>query len=226
MRRYALGWLRAAALIAAASPALAAAADSGPPCFERTLATADTELRLGRVTGAGRAYLLLDGVPCPGPDAACRNLPFAEPGQWLLLGRSRPGYVCAFAAGRIPGNVGWIPLARLAPATQPVDPTPPLHSWIGTWREGDNRIALSLEGDRISAEGDAYWPGKNIMPGNEGSFAGTAAPSANRLRIVENSCEVGMTLAGRFLAVTDNQMCGGHNVSFSGIFVRRRDRLR
>jgi hypothetical protein len=103
---------------------------------------------------------------------------------------------------------------------------PPFASWIGTWRHGDNWIALTLEGDRISAEGEAYWPGKNIMPANEGSFAGTAAPSANRLRIVDNSCEVGMTLAGRFLVVTDNQMCGGHNVSFSGIYVRQRDRVR
>jgi len=184
------------------------------------------ELRLGRTTGAGRTQLLGDGEGCPGPGIGCRRGLFAEPGQLLLLGRSRPGYVCAFAARPMPGNAGWLPLARLRPGTEPVDPKPALASWIGTWREGDNRIALAPKGDLISAAGDAYWPGRNIMPANEGSFAGTAAPSANRLRIVDDSCEVGMTLAGRFLVVADNQMCGGHNVSFSGIFVHERDRLR
>ena len=227
MRRNALGLLLVTALITAARPAVAAdAVESGPPCLESTLAAADTELRLGRAAGAGHIRLLGDGEECPGPGAGCRGGGVAEPGQLLLLGRSRPGYVCVFAAGRMPGNAGWLPLAQLAPRAQPVDPRPPLASWIGTWREGDNRIALTLNGDRISAEGEAYWPAKKIMPANEGSFAGTAAPSANRLRIVDDLCEVGMTLAGRFLVVTDNQMCGGHNVSFSGIFVREPSRLR
>jgi hypothetical protein len=119
------------------------------------------------------------------------------------------------------GNVGWLPVGRVQPAMRPVDPAPALSAWLGEWRQGDDTIALSAEGDRIAAEGDAYWPGKTIMPANEGSFAGTAAPSGNRLRIVAQDCEVEMILAGRFLVVTDNQMCGGHNVSFYGIYSRR-----
>ena len=220
MRPATLGWLLATILVAVARAAvLADAADSGPRCIERSFAADGAELRLGRAT-AGRTYLLGDGTGCPGPGATCRSRAFVGRGQALLLGPSRPGYACAFAAGRIPGNVGWMPLERLAPATQPVDPTPPLASWLGTWRQGDNAIALAAEGDRISAEGEAYWPGKHIMPANEGEFAGTAAPAGNRLRIVADECEVEMILAGRFLVVTDNQMCGGHNVSLYGIYYR------
>jgi len=215
-------------LVAAAWPAIAAAAgDGAPSCIERSFVTDDAALRLGRATGDGRTDLLGDGAGCPGPGAACRRGAFAVPGQaLLLLGLSRAGYVCAFAAGRIPGNVGWIPLARLAPATEPVDPAPPLASWLGTWRTGDDTITLKAAGDRLSADGDAYWPGRNIMPANEGEFAGAAAPSGNRLRIVSDACEVEMILAGRFLVVTDNQLCGGMNVSFYGIYTRRPDRAR
>ena len=227
MRHAAFGWLLAAAAIAAADPAIAArAADEGSRCIERNFAADDVELRLGRATGAGRTYLLGDGEGCPRQGATCRGDAFAAPGQALLLGLSRPGYVCAFAARRMPGNVGWIPVERLQPATQPVDPAPPLAAWLGRWRQGDDTIALTPAGDRISAEGEAYWPGKNIMPANEGAFAGTASPSGNRLRIVADECEVEMILAGPFLVVTDNQTCGGHNVSFYGVYVRRRDRAK
>jgi hypothetical protein len=222
LRSAVFGSLFTTALIAATTPVIAAdAGDEGSRCIERNFAASGAELRLGRAAGAGRTRLLGDGAGCPGPGAACRGSAFAEPGQVLLLGDSRPGYVCAFAAGRMPGNVGWIPVARLQPATQPIDPTPPLASWLGSWRQGDDTIALAAEGDRISAEGEAYWPARNIMPANEGAFAGAATPSGNRLRIVSHDCEVEMLLAGPFLVVTDNQMCGGHNVSFLGIYIRK-----
>ena len=172
MRPKAFGTLLATAVIAAANPAIAAdGGDGGPRCTERSFASDDMALRLGRATGAGRTHLLGDGTGRLGPGAACRSTAFAAPGQALLLGPSRPGYVCAFVAGRMPGNVGWIPVARLAASTQPIDPTPPLASWLGRWRLGDDTIVLTAEGDQISAEGDAYWPDKHIMPANEGAFA-------------------------------------------------------
>ncbi len=83
--------------------------------------------------------------------------------------------------------------------------------------------------DSLSGEGEAYWPGKNIMPANEGAFAGAAKPSGNHLVFAGDppgTCEVRMVLAGPFLLVTDNRVCGGHNVSFSGIWVRQRGRAR
>jgi len=79
-------------------------------------------------------------------------------------------------------------------------------------------------GDRLTANGEAYWPGKSIMPANEGEFSGTAAPSGRRLHFAADApdpCVVDLTLAGEFLFANDNRMCGGHNVAFSGIFIRR-----
>ena len=128
-----------------------------------------------------------------------------------------------FASG-LEARAGWVPLGRVATATQSVDPAPPLAAWVATWRQYDNKVVLTRIGDRLSANGEAYWPGKSIMPANEGGFSGTAAPSGRRLHFAGDGpdpCLVDLTLAGEFLFVEDNRMCGGHNAVFSGIFIRR-----
>ena len=87
---------------------------------------------------------------------------------------------------------------------------------------------LKRAGDILDAEGEAYWPGKNVMPANEGAFAGNAKPAGNRLHFGDEpqGCTVDMALAGSFLVVADNHGCGGHNVSFTGIYTRRRQQAR
>jgi len=85
-----------------------------------------------------------------------------------------------FANG-LEARAGWVPQGRIAPAPVSVDPGPPLAAWTGTWRQYDNKIVLTRVGDRLSANGEAYWPGKSIMPANEGTFSGTAAPSGRHL---------------------------------------------
>jgi hypothetical protein len=66
------------------------------------------------------------------------------------------------------------------------------------------------------------------MPANEGVFAGTAKPAGNRLHFGDGAqgCEIDMALAGSFLVVADNHECGGHNVSFTGIYTRRGQQAR
>jgi hypothetical protein len=128
-----------------------------------------------------------------------------------------------FADG-LEARAGWIPQGRVAPAVLPVDPAPPLAAWVGIWRQRDDKIVLTRVGDRLTANGEAYWPGKSIMPANEGEFSGTAAPSGRRLHFAADApdpCVVDLTLAGEFLLANDNRMCGGHNVTFFGIFIRR-----
>jgi hypothetical protein len=84
----------------------------------------------------------------------------------------------------------------------------------------DNKIVLTRVGDRLSANGEAYWPGRSIMPADEGAFSGTAAPSGRRLHFAADPCLVDLTLAGEFRFADDNRMCG-HDAAFSGIFIRR-----
>ena len=204
-----------ALVIVAPARAADTAAATEPSCNEPR--PDDADLRLGHVTGAGRVAFLSEGPNCPGPAAACRSKFFAAPGEAVLLGASRPGYVCATDAR----TGGWLPQDRVA--AQPIDLAPPLAAWAGTWRLYDNRIVLKQAGENVEADGEAYWPGKNIMPANEGGFDGTAKPSGNRLHFQydSGSCMVDLALAGPFLVVADNRECGGNNVSFSGIYTRR-----
>src|SRR5262249_25202139 len=106
---------------------------------------------------------------------------------------------------------------------QPSEPAPPLAAWVGIWRFYDDRIVLKQAGDSVEAAGEAYWPGKSIMPANEGGFGGAAKPSGNRLHFGDDpqGCAVDLSLAGPFLVAADNKECGGHNVSFTGIYTRR-----
>ena len=199
-------------MMTAAVPAIAAAAtDGGVACDERSFAPDDATLRGGRAVGAGRIRVLGGTTPI-------------VPGQALLLGALRPGYVCALFANGLEARAGWIPQDRVAPTAPSVDPAPSLTAWIGRWRQHDNKIVLIRVGDRLTANGQAYWPGKSIMPANEGEFSGTAAPSGRHLHFAADApdpCVVDLTLAGEFLFVDDNRMCGGNNVTFSGIFIRR-----
>jgi hypothetical protein len=209
------------AVIAIAPRALAAAAEPDAPCNQLL---PDDDLRLGQVSGAGAVAFLTDGSGCPGPAAACRSKFAARSGATLLLGRSRGDYVCAYDSRT--GSTGWLPQQRVA--ARAVNTAPPLSAWGGTWRLYDNNIVLKQSGDSIEADGEAYWPAKNVMPANEGAFAGTAKPSGNRLHFTGDpqGCTVDLAIAGRFLVVADNKECGGHNVSFTGIYTRRGDARR
>src|ERR1700730_7079522 len=153
------------AVVVSAGPPHALAAETtepGAPCNE--LLPDEPDLRLGQVVGAGTVAFLRDGPDCPGSAAACRTKFTVRPGRTVLLGRSRGDYVCAFE--RQSGSTGWLPQQRIA--ARPFDPAPPLAAWTGTWRLSDNKILLKPAGDSVEADGEAYWPGQNIMPAHEG----------------------------------------------------------
>ena len=65
-------------------------------------------LRVGRAIGTGRIRVLGGTAPI-------------VPGQALLLGASRPGYVCALFANGLEARAGWVPQARIVSAALPRD---------------------------------------------------------------------------------------------------------
>src|SRR5215469_15581382 len=132
--------LAAILVIIAAVPAIAAEPkNDGGACDERSFAPDDATLRVSRATGIGRIRVLGGTAPI-------------VPGQALLLGASRPGYVCALFASGLEARAGWVPQRRIAPAALSVDPAPPLAAWVGTWRQYDNKIVLIRVGDRDRPE--------------------------------------------------------------------------
>ena len=86
---------------------------------------------------------------------------------------------------------------------------------------------FEIESGRYAAiKGEATW----------GSGAGThtgeldydAKPSADKMKFGDGTdeldCQVTMQFVGKHLVVGDNLHCGGANVSFSGVYQRRRKR--
>jgi hypothetical protein len=102
-----------------------------------------------------------------------------------------------------------------------------LLGWVGTWRNGDNRIAMSLRDAKLFADGEAYYPAKDHDPfPNVGDFKGSGSPRNDHLTIRdyydgELTCEVIMTRDGDTLTVLNHDpRCGGRNVTFKGVYKR------
>jgi hypothetical protein len=99
-------------------------------------------------------------------------------------------------------------------------------AWTGTWRLRDNEIRLYATGDRVHGEGDAVWQGPNPNQVHVGNFSAKATPTDNHLRftadVPPSECKLSLTLLVDLLAVTDNQACGGQNVTFSGLYARKK----
>jgi hypothetical protein len=224
--------LRAEALAITAVVLLAAssarAADDGT-CRNGDFPTEQGRFGLAQVTGAGRLPFLDDTNGCPNETAACRARGYVVTGDVLLTGRIQGAYVCAFYPSRGGGSAGWVRRDRLA--SQPAEPSPALSAWAGRWADGDNTIKLSAKAGALIADGDAYWPSANPplseRPGgpNIGQLGGSAKPTGGRVVFKdgdgEYDCAATLNLVGRFLVVADNNNCGGANVSFTGVYVRR-----
>jgi hypothetical protein len=59
-----------------------------------------------------------------------------------------------------------------------------------------------------------------------GELDHSAKPSLNKLKLGETdddefACKVAMQLVGKFLIVSDNLNCGGANVTFSGVYLKK-----
>ena len=204
----------------------AAAPDDGT-CRNGDFPTQNPVFGVARVQGAERSYFLDDDKGCPNDGAVCRTRAYVVAGDQLLTGRSRGAYVCVLYPNRGGGTAGWMAKDRLA--AQPV-PVPPLSAWVGQWHTFDDTIALKAKGALLEASGDAYWPSANpplrLRPGgpNVGDFSGEARPVGGHVVFADkdpDGCTVTLDRVGPWLVAADNQMCGGMNVSFSGVYTRK-----
>ena len=207
----------------------ACAADDDLICRNGTFPIDEKAIGVARVDGAAHLNFLEDTGGCPNEEARCRQRAYVVGGDQLLTGRGHGPYVCAFFANRVGGNAGWVPQSRLT--ALPVDIAPTLSAWVGHWANGDDTINLTAKAGALVADGQAYWPSAHPTlaerPGgpNLGDLSGAARPKGNRVVFADpdpTSCAATLTLVGGLLVVADNNACGGMNVSFSGVYRRRK----
>ncbi|HEX8285057.1 MAG TPA: hypothetical protein VF588_16970 [Pyrinomonadaceae bacterium] len=226
--RYTLGLL----LVLCCAASRAGAQDEGgnPAHWCRNGAfTRDSEVfRTARVTGrkGSRVYFGGDDEGCPGPSAKCRQKAYVVPGDEVLTSRAFGDWVCAwYQPARGSETVGWLPAQQLSVTEPPANP--PLAAWLGAWGFYDNslRLGRARKAGALRVEGDATWVGVN--PGNVhvGDVSGEAAPEGNVLKVGggdEYDCRLTLRLVGAYLVASDNRQCGGANVTFDGVYKRKR----
>jgi hypothetical protein len=215
---------------------LAVAAHAGPAdCELNKVALARVvtqEARLYFVAGASRRS-------CPSAERACKLRTYLVPGDEVLVDAAEGPYVCVFfKSQRGTETRAFLPRAALEilpPEAQPA------RQWAGNWeRDREAQIIIKSDGNEVEVSGTAMWGSYDPQRVRRGSvhvgeLEGKGRPRGQMLAIgfdpdrstfppaggvPPDNCAAKLELYGRYLAVEDNQGCGGLNVSFTGIYVR------
>lgn len=85
-------------------------------------------------------------------------------------------------------------------------------------------VLVGQRGGTVHVTGSAVWMGPNAANGgvNVGDVSGPARSVGGKLVFEDGECKVGLARKGTGLAVDDNSLCGGHNVTFAGEYRRKR----
>ena len=167
-------------------------------------------------------------------DADACNAEYLDPakpevyqGDLIAPGATQGHWTCAMVGGWS----GWIPTDRLAPV--PSTPAITTQQWLGTWTNGHvgtrgDRMILtrSAEGHgKIHVEGRAYYT--NIAHNvSSGEVSGDAIAKGPFLHILDHGempdcvLDLKYDLASETFRAVDNQLCGGFNVTFDGVWRR------
>lgn len=196
-------------------------------CREGFFTRDSTEFKIASVkkSPSGRLYFHEDtGEECPG-SAKCRRNAYLVPGDRVVVNRVSNNFACAwFSPAKGAPTVGWLDASTLS--MEPPSVVAGTQSWLGTWKYAENTIEVTSNklAGFVNVSGRAFWRGlgDNI---HIGEIDGRYRPDHGLIKYSDGDstydCKAELRLAGPFLIVSDNMNCGGANVSFSGIYVRR-----
>lgn len=240
MKRISLTILAATVLVHALL-AVPASAQSDTTCSGVSAAAPTDPLLIARVGKAmPKVHFVLDAdegrKECPAAGAGCRDTAYLVPGDIVLaLPGPHRGHLCAsYANKRGRETSGWLPAASLIEvAPKAIDEA----GWVGTWLRTEAEIKIRRGKQGLTVEGSATYGAldkSRVERGavNLGEFDGAARRSGDTALVADKDiasfvtapsdrCAVQMRRAGPYLIVEDNRACGGMNVSFTGLYVRR-----
>ncbi|WP_020180602.1 hypothetical protein [Methylopila sp. M107] len=224
--------LTAALLIVAATPALALNGVCRGFNFQNDLRA----VGLYEVAETGRSYFIKgptrEREDCPSLSPACRQRSFLVEGDKVVVNEIEGGFACANYVNRKGTDIAsWLPLSSLSRVQ--VQPR-----WEGRWTTYDGRAVITVESapnGRMLVSGAAtYDAGGGAL--NTGQFAVEGDPSkpefsfgyyGGRQMSYEEAhagpkrCAARIVQLGPYLAVIDNDACGGQNVRFMGLYARQ-----
>ena len=178
-------------------------------------------IHTARVKPGPRATFLNGRDACPSDAPSCRQTAYVVPGDQLLTGAARGPYTCAYYTNGRSETAGWLPTARLQ---QNPDSTVAPSAWIGAWHYGDSTVIIKKAGPSLLVSAEAYWPSKSDPNGHQGQRDAQARLAGNVLALSDpndpQGCKLTLSLRTTYLIAYDNTLCGGANVSLSGIYRR------
>ncbi|MDR2208709.1 MAG: hypothetical protein LBE22_07050 [Azoarcus sp.] len=209
-------------------------------CEHELFTSQTTSVKQAKVTATenGKLHFRNGGEGCP-DSAKCVQKAYLVAGDKLIVTNSINDWTCSLFLGKKQSFFGWLPTKFLE--ISPVESAPQLADWAGDWRTvypvdwlNDNHggIKITLKEGHLEVSGETVGDCKERPGGyycNEGGFAGEAVPvgdlliisdsyEGDPLTISDDACAVQIRLIPNCLIVTDNWRCGGHNVSFTGVY--------
>jgi hypothetical protein len=168
-------------------------------------------------------YECQPGLKCSDEDL------FVVDGDRLVTGGVEGQSIYVWYRGRGESMRGWLPAAHVK--SLPLDPSPTLEKWEGTWTVGDvGKIVIAMDPTthQLTITANAKWYGAQLEDGGQvvhyGDVHGEALPEGNRLIVRggddPGDCVLEVELVDEFLAAEDNMHCGGMNVSFTDVYTR------
>jgi hypothetical protein len=96
--------------------------------------------------------------------------------------------------------------------------------WLGSWEFYNNSLLITrgAKAGTLRVEGEAFRHGVNPENVHTGEVNGEAAPAAGVLSLDDDICRATFRLVGPYLIVDDNGDCGGANVTFDGVYRKRK----
>jgi len=214
-------------LLASCAQAASAQDSGGNPanwCRNGAFASDSREFKVARVRGprGARAYFYGEDEGCPAPGAKCVRKAYVVAGDALVVSRAFGEYACAwFRPARGYETVGWLRADQLELAE--ADANPPASRWLGEWVMHENGFTIRRDAKAgvLRVEGSATWHGvgDNV---HVGEVNASAAPAGNTLTLEDDICTITLRLVGDFIVADDNGECGGVNVTFDGVYRKKK----
>jgi hypothetical protein len=220
---------------AASLAATAAQAADNRDCNEPSGNANLSNIALGLVTAPKANFVANESekAGCPSADAKCQKKAFVVAQNLVLFDSdtARTGYVCATYIGKTGRETdGWLPVTSIKPVPAPAP------NWIGKWKRDTSASievkrksasAADLSGDATWGQGEATNVGDisdTIDPRQMVQGFGTASDEQTQVPYGKGdpqACAVIFKQLGPYLFASDNNICGGMNVTFSGIYTKR-----
>lgn len=185
------------------------------------------QLRLAKVVGANttRAYFYYDPLRegCPNVSLEkCKEKSYLIPGDQLVVSKTYGNFICGwYSPAKGSPTVSWLLLSDLEITAPDAAPSP--DKWAGTWSAySSHSITIKNEATgSLWMRGEASWTG---ITGSVhiGNFNGSTRPQGNQATLDDGLCKVNFILVGGYLVANDNSRCGGANVSFDGVYWRKK----